>query len=967
MLRMTARSGVTGPTLVGRDVELGDIGALIDGADGGLSAALLVSGEAGAGKTSLVQDACARVAGHATVLNGSCLPLASLSVPLLPLRSALQSAPDQSGIPPPDLTAHDDSTVVRFGEWLDALCADSLVVLTIDDLHWADQGTLDVLMYVLAGAANRRLAVFGTLRSEELSDDHPLTRWLADVRRLPRVHELRLRALDYFATEAQIASLLGGPPHRSLVDDVFAHTAGNPYLTRLVVAGLPENARHIGPSLPADLRSAVLQLWRRLTRPARQATQLLAIGGGPASADELDAVTGGSTSAALLAEAVRVGLLDATDDGRYWFHHPLTAEVLERGLTVDQRRAYHADFAALYEMRVTDAAAARLETLVAIADHHFHAAHPAKAYRWTLIAALRAAESGNSLDLIRLLRRAIALRDTLPGAEESRSDLLHSLRAAAFAAGAHEAELGAIEDLLAVMDPRAEPLLCAELTVRRMHLRFSTGRSFLAVDEARRAVELASADDQSWQYAFALAEYAAAGLWLNRPDAAAQAKRALRIARACEHPRALIYALCTNSMVAVMEERGVDGLALASEALGYAIESGDYFGFNASSIWESNSLETWASRRYAEHIRARREQLEALGAPHTYVAWLSATEASCWLGIGAWRECLPPLRVALGSDPGALADVTARLTGARLAALQGRSREAAAHLARADELFAETTTFLPFTFDAVRAEVLLAIGDASAAYDAAMVGATSEGLAPTMCEWLIPLAARALADQIQQARDEGSNATELLVRLDELVSKYPGVIRDFGESTELWERQIAALQSIYEAEVGRGRREPGNAAQWVHSVELCREAELAWEQSYSAWRAAESLLTHGHAHREEAASVLRSGASLAESLQATPVLKAMRELAATARIPLTRLPGPADRTRAAMSGLTTREREILDHVVAGRTYGEIARALTISEKTVSSHISNLLRKTGATNRVDLATRAMRHPPGQEPL
>jgi DNA-binding NarL/FixJ family response regulator len=62
----------------------------------------------------------------------------------------------------------------------------------------------------------------------------------------------------------------------------------------------------------------------------------------------------------------------------------------------------------------------------------------------------------------------------------------------------------------------------------------------------------------------------------------------------------------------------------------------------------------------------------------------------------------------------------------------------------------------------------------------------------------------------------------------------------------------------------------------------------------------------------------------------------------------------AQRPKAVLRGLTRRELDILDHVVAGRTYGEIARALVISEKTVSSHISNLLRKTGAANRRDLA-------------
>jgi DNA-binding CsgD family transcriptional regulator len=84
----------------------------------------------------------------------------------------------------------------------------------------------------------------------------------------------------------------------------------------------------------------------------------------------------------------------------------------------------------------------------------------------------------------------------------------------------------------------------------------------------------------------------------------------------------------------------------------------------------------------------------------------------------------------------------------------------------------------------------------------------------------------------------------------------------------------------------------------------------------------------------------------------------MASLAETARIPLDRVT-EAPTARVVPYSLTPREREILDHVIAGRTYSEIARALVISEKTVSSHISNLLRKTGTANRVDLARLAVR--------
>ena len=103
---------------------------------------------------------------------------------------------------------------------------------------------------------------------------------------------------------------------------------------------------------------------------------------------------------------------------------------------------------------------------------------------------------------------------------------------------------------------------------------------------------------------------------------------------------------------------------------------------------------------------------------------------------------------------------------------------------------------------------------------------------------------------------------------------------------------------------------------------------------------------HHEGSRDDAAVLLRRAAALATELGAEPVLREVTALAAAARIPLEPVEAtPAD-AAGALPGLTKREREILTHIVAGRTYGEIARALFLSEKTVSSHVSNILRKTG---------------------
>ena len=142
-----------------------------------------------------------------------------MSIPMLPIRSALRGLDerlDATGMV--DLDADDRDVAVRFDDWLARRCQDEHVVLIVDDVQWADHSTLDALMYVIAGPARRRLTVVTTLRAGEVGLGHPLQRWLADIRRLPRTAELLLEPLDRTATAEQIRSLLGAVsasvPHR---------------------------------------------------------------------------------------------------------------------------------------------------------------------------------------------------------------------------------------------------------------------------------------------------------------------------------------------------------------------------------------------------------------------------------------------------------------------------------------------------------------------------------------------------------------------------------------------------------------------------------------------------------------------------------------------------------------------------------------------------------------------------------
>ena len=966
---MDARPASTDVALVGRACKLATIGALIDRAAGGEAGAMLLSGDAGVGKTALVERACSHADPSVVVLAGACLPLSAMTVPFLPLRSALRSVSPVLDPPAGLMGTHDvpSSVPLAFDEWLGDLCRERPVVLAIDDLHWADQSTLDVLMYLLAGPADRRLAVIATVRSGETGDGHPLQHWLANVRRLPRIEQVLLEPLDRVETSEHMAGLMSTSPHQTLVEDVFARTRGNAYLNRLLVTDLAADARSLPDDHPEDLSSAVLQSWQTLPGQTRELTRILATGGGPLTASAVARVAGASLDPddvdTSLLVAVEAGILDVARSGNLWFHHPMIAEILEQDLTDEERVGWHAAFAELAEKQMTDESPPSTELMAAAADHHDRAGHVPEAYRWALRAADSAGSSGATAEELRLLQRAMDLRATgLPETQESERDLLQRMVSAAAATGAFREELRSVDLLLGGIDGETEPLLAAQLLVRRADLRFLTGVDFLSERDVRAAVDLSTAaDPASWQHAYALAGLVRVAMWRDDPEMGPLADRALAVARGTDHPLALSCALSAKASVLTARGRCQESRQLAEEAVAAAVRAHDFQAFVSGAVWEINSLPSWSPRLLATHLRRRRVQMDALGAPHAYSATMSAFEASAWLTIGEWRACQDRIRDALGSNPGPFADVHARLAAAELAAWQGRTAEAQAHVARADELFSQGSEFLPFSFDVCRAVVSLAVDDPEAALSAALAGASC-GVPPQRCEWLMPLAARALADLVEDDRAAGRDPDDQLARLDELTTRFPSVICESGQPTDPPDLQVVAMTDLYDAEIGRARRLADNGDQWIRTAESCRKASLAWEETYSCWRAAESLLAHDHQRREESASLLRRGLDLAGQLGAEPVLQGLATLASSARIGTEQVREVPATGHARLPGLTTREREILSHVVAGRTYREIARALVISEKTVSSHISNLLRKTGADNRVDLSRLATRSVP-----
>ena len=345
------------------------------------------------------------------------------------------------------------------------------------------------------------------------------------------------------------------------------------------------------------------------------------------------------------------------------------------------------------------------------------------------------------------------------------------------------------------------------------------------------------------------------------------------------------------------------------------------------------------------------------GGPHAYVAWMSAAEAQSWLIIGDWRECEARLRVALGSDPGPLGDVVARLVAARLAALQGRQAEAESHLLRVEELMVDGSAFLGLEFDAVHAEVRFAARDLDGAYPGGAAWRGRSGAPPTMCEWLMPLAARALADRVQSAHDDGRTDEDALATAGRAGRAIPARDprtsarrRGCGEAPRRARRAVRGGAARARAHADAGG--PRGRSPWMPApTRRCRGRRRT--RPGARRRRCSAAATIGARVRRCSAADSRSpGAS-----SARPVEDELLDLGAGAHGSRSRSRQPRHPSApAALHGLTDREREVLDLIAVGRTYAEIARALMISEKTVSTHVSHLLAKT-ATGKPRRARRA----------
>jgi predicted ATPase len=259
-------------------------------------------------------------------------------------------------------------------------------LLIVEDLHWADRSTRDLLAFLAASLRSGR--VVGSFRSDELDRLHPLRRLLAELARNRRVVRLELPRFSRAELAEQLAGLLGADPSARLVDHVHARSEGNPFFAEeLLLAGADPGV------LPPSLQEVLLARVVRLGRGTQQLLRVAAAAGPGATQPLLAAVTGLDDQQlfAGLREAVDQQLLvpEPSGGGGYVFRHALLAEAVYGELLPDERVRLHTALAGALEAGL-EAGEAPASRAARLAYHWSAAGDPPRALAASLAAAAAA-------------------------------------------------------------------------------------------------------------------------------------------------------------------------------------------------------------------------------------------------------------------------------------------------------------------------------------------------------------------------------------------------------------------------------------------------------------------------------------------------------------------------------------------------------------------------------------------------
>jgi DNA-binding CsgD family transcriptional regulator len=979
---------VPSSAFVGRAVELHRLDAVLERAGQGSPQVALVAGDAGVGKTRLLLALADRARRRGMrVLMGASVELGDIGLPYLPVVDALRELADDPeeaglltgaamtapvlgrllpGIEPAGLTGGDPDQL----QVLDAvravlvgLAERSPVVLVLEDLHWADRATRDLVAFLVRTLRGGRVALVASYRSDELHRRHPLRPLLAELVRLPAVERLELAPFTRAELDEHLEAVAGAPLSPDRLEDILARSEGNPFYAEQLLAAGAADAR---VELPATLAEVLLARVQGLSEPAQRVLRVAAVVGRRVP-HRLLAGVAGQPEAELevgLQEAVsaRVLTADATT-GSYAFRHALLQEAVYGDLLPGEQVRLHAACARLLAAEPGGAAAELA--------HHCLASHDLVG---ALAASVRAAEEAEAVlapaEALRHLANALRLWERVPepaaAAGVDRVELTLRAAAAASAAGDPQRAASLAQDAARAAAETADPERAARAYERLGLYLYAAGRVEEALAARAQAVELVPARPPTRLRARVTAAVAMALIDAARP---AEARRwcdeALAAARDAGSADEEADVLITQGVIEQYDDPAkACSLFAAARAQAAGVGNPE---IELRALYDlaevSNQLGDLATA-----CAAADEGIEV--ADRTGLGWstiailLRRAQLKAHYRNGDWEECERLLAAVPGLTTLAVAQVVAQGLGVLVARARPdaplRLRQLVG-LAGADPVLDRDVAVWEAELagwqgdlDRARSAIRrgLAAADQVEIFDQALEGA-----------WVAMNGLSVEADRAEQARAAGDTAT--LADATAAGRVLLGRVRADAEQAQgtalAHDVHVRGRWAKAEAEWTRleGRSDP---ARWQAAVEAFSYGNV-YAVARCQWRLAEALAAVGD--RERATTAARAAHATAAGLGAGPLRAALEALARRGRLDL----GAGLPAEQRLAGLTPRELEVLRLLVEGRTNRQIAEQLFISGKTASVHVTNLLSKLGVHSRLEAAAMARRlgleQPAGRE--
>ncbi len=1005
------------PVFVGRTGELDTLNDALARAAGGAAAggepqALLLGGEAGVGKTRLVEEFAA--AAHrrgAVVALGGCVEIGADGLPFAPFSTALRALrrhlPEElaaaaagqeeelarllpelaEGAPVTGGGRHDEESMARLFELtarlLERVAARHTVVLVLEDLHWADASTRHLIAYLFRTLRTGRLVVLATYRSDDIHRRHPLRPLLAELDRLRTVRRLELGRFTRDEVGRQIAGILAHEPDPGQVDAIFERSDGNAFFVEELAVAAHEGSC---TGLTDSLRDLLLVRVEALPESAQRVARLVAEGGSTVEYRLLAAVA--QLAEDDLIEALRSAvnahiLLPAPDGDGYRFRHSLVREAVGDDLLPGERSRLNRRYAEALDADPTLVPAA--ERVMRLASYWYHAHDPAKALPAVLDASVEARRRHAYSEQLRLLERAMELWDAVPGDVRATLrpvdytevyppcgcdpdttplrylDLMAEAAVAGRRCGERERAMKITKRALRLLEDEPGTSACGRDQQRAAW--FWTQRSLLVQAQGRGdgwrelgiAQELVRGLPPSQVHAEVLAMSANwSMLHCPGPDAMTAAERAVEYARMVGADEIELNARLTLGGLMVDAGQIDAGLAEMFQVRDLVVARNRSAVVARSHVNLPSVLESVGRSRDALGILREGVDLTRRMGLLESEAWVWGNLAESLISLGRWDEALEAADRAGAPGRGPAPRGGAALKRATVALARGESAEAARQLAEARAAYGTHDPVPQYRLPLATLTVGVAAAEGRLAdARAELARVLDEGFPPGTQRYGWPLllsAAEAEADaRTLPAADEGRA---------EAVERLADAAKRLTTGAPVW----AAHEHWVRAELHRAR-DRDTPQLWSEAVTAFERVERPYELARVRHRLAAALLaTGGEDERARATELLRLARTVADHLGARPLSDAVNLLGRRARLTLGRAvpePAAAPADPAEALGLTGRERDVLRLVSEGRTNRQIAEELFISPKTASVHVSNILAKLGVSGRGEAAALAHR--------